>query len=222
MLGYIATDAAIAPEALQALLISATNKSFNAITVDSDASTSDSVFLIATGAAANTRLRIRRSPAGRVPPRAGPCHAGSGDQIVRDGEGASKLITIDITGARDKISAHKIAMSVANSPLVKTAIAGGDANWGRIVMAVGKAVSPSTNLALRSPWEGSQSPAMARALRGLMKPRLKNIWRATTSPFRCALVTSRVPPASGRVISHMDISTSMPTTGLRWRCPWFM
>ena len=140
MLGSIATDAAIAPDALQALLISATNRSFNAITVDSDTSTSDSVFLIATGAAANAKIEDPDDP--RLAEfRHALDHVMQdlATQIVRDGEGASKFITIDITGARDEISAHKIGMSVANSPLVKTAIAGGDANWGRIVMAVGKA-----------------------------------------------------------------------------------
>ncbi len=140
MLAYIGTDAAIAPDALKALLVSATNRSFNAITVDSDTSTSDSVFMIATGAAANTKIQSPDDP--RL---SDFCHAldhvmqDLATQIVRDGEGASKFITIDITGAREHISAHKVAMSIANSPLVKTAVAGGDANWGRIVMAVGKA-----------------------------------------------------------------------------------
>lgn len=140
MLGYIATDAAIAPDALQALLIAATNRSFNAITVDSDTSTSDSVFLIATGVAANAEIVDPNDP--RL---AGFCTAldhvmqDLATQVVRDGEGASKFITIDVVGAHDEMSAHKIAMSTANSPLVKTAIAGGDANWGRIAMAVGKA-----------------------------------------------------------------------------------
>jgi glutamate N-acetyltransferase/amino-acid N-acetyltransferase len=140
MLGYIATDASIAPDALKALLIAKTNRSFNAITVDSDTSTSDSVFLIATGAAANAEIKDPNDP--RL---ADFCTAldyvmqDLAKQIVRDGEGASKFITIDVVGADDETSAKKIAMSIANSPLVKTAIAGGDANWGRIVMAVGKA-----------------------------------------------------------------------------------
>lgn len=140
MLGYIATDAAIATDALQALLNSSTSKSFNAITVDSDTSTSDSVFLIATGAAGNAEIRRADDP--RITEFRDALDHVMQDlatQIVRDGEGASKLITIDITGARDEASAYKIAMSVANSPLVKTAIAGEDANWGRVVMAVGKA-----------------------------------------------------------------------------------
>ena len=140
MLCYIATDAAISPDTLQALLIAATKRSFNSITVDGDTSTSDSVFLIATGAAANAEVANPNDP--RL---AGFCTAldnvmqDLAKQIVCDGEGASKFITIDVFGAQNEISAHKIAMSTANSPLVKTAIAGGDANWGRIVMAVGKA-----------------------------------------------------------------------------------
>ncbi len=140
MLGFIATDAAIAPDTLQALLIAATKRSFNAITVDSDTSTSDSVFLVATGAAANAEVESPNDP--RL---ADFCTAldhvmqDLAKQVVCDGEGASKFITIDVCGAQNEMSAHKIAMSIANSPLVKTATAGGDANWGRIVMAVGKA-----------------------------------------------------------------------------------
>lgn len=140
MLGFIATDANLPQPVLATLLADATRRSFNAITVDSDSSTNDSVFLVATGAAGNT-------PPGSTddPVLAGFCTAldrvmqDLATQIVRDGEGASKFITIDVDGATDDATAHRIGMSVANSPLVKTAIAGEDANWGRIVMAVGKA-----------------------------------------------------------------------------------
>ena len=140
MLGFIATDANLPQPVLATLLADATRRSFNAITVDSDSSTNDSVFLVATGAAGNT-------PPGNAddPALAGFCAAldrvmqDLATQIVRDGEGASKFITIDVDGAKDDATAHRIGMSVANSPLVKTAIAGEDANWGRIVMAVGKA-----------------------------------------------------------------------------------
>ena len=140
MLGYVATDAAIGPAALKQILTSASNRSFNAITVDSDTSTSDTVFLVATGKAGNAEINDADDP--RL---ADFCTAldlvmqDLAKQIVRDGEGAEKLITIDVAGAADDTSAHKIGMSIANSPLVKTAIAGGDANWGRVVMAVGKA-----------------------------------------------------------------------------------
>ena len=140
MLGFIATDAALPASVLTQLLRAATNHSFNAITVDSDTSTNDSVFLLATAAAGN------RTPASAEDPLLDDFVAALDRvmqdlacQIVRDGEGASKFITIDVTGATDDAAARQIALSIANSPLVKTAIAGEDANWGRIVMAVGKA-----------------------------------------------------------------------------------
>ena len=140
MLGFIATDAALPASVLTQLLRTATNHSFNAITVDSDTSTNDSVFLLATAAAGN------RTPASAEDPLLDDFVAALDRvmqdlacQIVRDGEGASKFITIDVTGATDDAAARQIALSIANSPLVKTAIAGEDANWGRIVMAVGKA-----------------------------------------------------------------------------------
>ncbi len=138
MLCFVFTDAAVPAAAMQAMLASGTERSFNRTTVDSDTSTSDTVLLFATGAAGN--------PAGDL--------AGFGTaldevlldlalQVVRDGEGAQKFIRIDVTGAVDDGSAKRVAMSVANSPLVKTAVAGEDANWGRIVMAVGKAGEPA-------------------------------------------------------------------------------
>jgi len=140
MLAYIFTDAAIDDGALQAALAAAANKSFNAITVDSDTSTSDTVLLCATGRAkhkrvtnaADARLRDFRKKLEEV-------MIDLAQQIVRDGEGASKFVTVTVTGAASARAAKRIALSIANSPLVKTAVAGEDANWGRIVMAVGKA-----------------------------------------------------------------------------------
>ena len=140
MLGFIATDAALSQQVLASLLVDATRRSFNAITVDSDTSTNDSVFLVATGEAGNMlpdsadapELASFRAALDRV-------MQDLATQIVRDGEGATKFITIDVGGAADDSSAHQIGLAIANSPLVKTAIAGEDANWGRIVMAVGKA-----------------------------------------------------------------------------------
>lgn len=133
MLVYIFTDATIDQPALQAILSDLNAKTFNCITVDSDTSTSDSLILAATGASGvdvtgNTDFvsalhGIMRDLA---------------HQVVRDGEGATKFVTVAVTGAQDDADAHKVAMSIANSPLVKTAIAGEDANWGRVVMAVGK------------------------------------------------------------------------------------
>ena len=140
MLGFVATDAALPAPILQILLATATRRSFNAITVDSDTSTNDSVFLVATAVAAHQVPTTVDDPLLDDFVRAlDQVMQDLAIQIVRDGEGASKLITIDVAGAPDEDTAHHIAMSIANSPLVKTAIAGEDANWGRIVMAVGKA-----------------------------------------------------------------------------------
>ena len=139
MLAYIATDACIAPACLQKMLEAAVQTSFNAITVDSDTSTSDSLYLMATNKAEHDIITDINSAAGQA--FITQLHAlmvELAQQIVRDGEGASKFITVRVTTAANEADARKIAFSIANSPLVKTAIAGGDANWGRIVMAVGK------------------------------------------------------------------------------------
>ena len=139
MLAFIATDAALPQQVLAKLLTNATDRSFNAITVDSDTSTNDSVYLMASGAAGNDTVAGADDPA--LDDFRGALDQVMQDlarQIVRDGEGATKFITISVTGAADDAVAHSIGMSIANSPLVKTAIAGEDANWGRIVMAVGK------------------------------------------------------------------------------------
>ena len=140
MLGFIATDAAIAQAPLQAMLSRLTTKSFNAITVDSDTSTSDSVYLAATGCSAKVESAEELA---QFEAALSEVMVSLATQIVRDGEGATKLITIDVTGAADDASAHRIGLAIGNSPLVKTAIAGEDANWGRIVMAVGKAGEPA-------------------------------------------------------------------------------
>ncbi|NOZ43090.1 MAG: bifunctional glutamate N-acetyltransferase/amino-acid acetyltransferase ArgJ [Alphaproteobacteria bacterium] len=140
MLAYVFTDAALPQNILQSLLKTAADKSFNAITVDSDTSTSDTLLAFATGAAGSCAITDINDPA-LTEFRAGfdDLLLDLAQQVVRDGEGASKFIEITVTGAEDGRAAKAIAMSIANSPLVKTAIAGGDANWGRIVMAVGKA-----------------------------------------------------------------------------------
>jgi glutamate N-acetyltransferase/amino-acid N-acetyltransferase len=143
MLAFIFTDAWIEAKVLQILLANATQGTFNSITVDSDTSTSDSLLFFATGAARARGLeKIDRSHDNNL---ADFKHALNelmldlAQQIVKDGEGASKFIEIQINGASTSRSAKKVALSIANSPLVKTAIAGEDANWGRVVMAVGKA-----------------------------------------------------------------------------------
>ncbi|KMS58019.1 MULTISPECIES: bifunctional glutamate N-acetyltransferase/amino-acid acetyltransferase ArgJ [Sphingobium] len=144
MLGYIFTDAAVDPALLQQMLSAANRKSFSCITVDSDTSTSDTVLAFATGKAGHAPI-ASMDDAG-----ADAFQAALQDLcrqlahlVVRDGEGATKFIDIIVEGADSDASAHRIALSIANSPLVKTAIAGEDANWGRVVMAVGKAGEPA-------------------------------------------------------------------------------
>jgi glutamate N-acetyltransferase/amino-acid N-acetyltransferase len=147
MLAFVFTDAPIAAGALQSLLKSGVEDTFNAVTIDGDTSTSDTLLAFATGAAAaNGAPRISRATDPRLKAFTKAFHAVLADlaeQVARDGEGARKLVEIIVDGATTKKSARKIAMSVANSPLVKTAIAGEDANWGRVVMAVGKAGEPA-------------------------------------------------------------------------------
>ena len=139
MLGYIGTNAAVPADVLAECLRVANDDSFNAITVDSDTSTNDSVFLMASGMAGNRLIASANDPA--LTGFRAALAAVMRDlaiQIVRDGEGATKLVTINITGAQTNVIARQIGLAIANSPLVKTAIAGEDANWGRIVMAIGK------------------------------------------------------------------------------------
>ena len=142
MLSFLATDAKIPAPLLQALLVKAVNPSFNCITVDSDTSTSDTVMLFATGATKHPKV-VDAAALKDFARALGEVCMELALMVARDGEGAQKLIQIDVTGAVSKKSAHRIAMTIANSPLVKTAIAGEDANWGRIVMAVGKAGEPA-------------------------------------------------------------------------------
>ncbi|MDP3860762.1 MAG: bifunctional glutamate N-acetyltransferase/amino-acid acetyltransferase ArgJ [Phaeovulum sp.] len=139
MLVYIFTDAKIAPAKLQKLVSRQLDASFNAITVDSDTSTSDALIVAATGQSAAAEITSLGSRAGRAFDAAlGAVMLDLARQVVRDGEGASKFVEVRVTGAETAADAHRVAMAVANSPLVKTAIAGEDANWGRVVMAVGK------------------------------------------------------------------------------------
>jgi glutamate N-acetyltransferase / amino-acid N-acetyltransferase len=140
MLVYIATDAAVAAPVLQGMVSASAAKTFNCITVDSDTSTSDTVLVFATGTAGAPAIAKASDAAAKEFGAA--LHGLMHDLamlVIKDGEGITKLVEIAVKGAENDASAHKIAMAVANSPLVKTAIAGEDANWGRIVMAVGKA-----------------------------------------------------------------------------------
>src|SRR5438309_795219 len=147
MLSFVFTDAPLSSAALQSLLKAGVEDTFNAVTIDSDTSTSDTLLAFATGAAAaNGAPKITRASDPRLKAFTKAFFevlANLSEQVARDGEGARKLVEIIVEGATTKASARKIAMSVANSPLVKTAIAGEDANWGRVVMAVGKAGQPA-------------------------------------------------------------------------------
>ncbi|MET0314785.1 MAG: bifunctional glutamate N-acetyltransferase/amino-acid acetyltransferase ArgJ [Hansschlegelia sp.] len=144
MLSFVATDAVIAPAVLQAVLSDAVERSFNCVTIDGDTSTSDTLLAFATGKAGNARIEDTSDPA------LDGFKAAFEDLLIelaqlvaKDGEGARKFVTVEVEGAESDLSARKIALSIANSPLVKTAIAGEDANWGRVVMAVGKAGEPA-------------------------------------------------------------------------------
>jgi glutamate N-acetyltransferase/amino-acid N-acetyltransferase len=145
MLSFVFTDAPISAPALQAIVSGAVIDTFNAVTIDGDTSTSDTLLAFATGAAkgapqitsaGDPRLKAFREGFAAV-------LANLSEQIARDGEGARKLVEIIVEGAVSSRSARRVGMSIANSPLVKTAIAGEDANWGRVVMAVGKAGEPA-------------------------------------------------------------------------------
>jgi glutamate N-acetyltransferase/amino-acid N-acetyltransferase len=144
MLGYIFTDAKLPAAVLRGLLKPITDRTFNSITVDSDTSTSDTILLTATGqgeahpairSAADAKLKDFRLKLEEV-------LRDLAHQVIKDGEGATKFVTIAVNGAKSDVSARRIGMAVANSPLVKTAIAGEDANWGRIVAAIGKSGEP--------------------------------------------------------------------------------
>ena len=160
MLGFIFTNAAISSDVLSTLLKDSVDKSFNSITVDSDTSTSDTVFIFATGDKANpdmitdaadTRIEDFKAKLDTI------C-LDLAHQIVRDGEGASKFVTVTVQGAESDPAAKTIALSIANSPLMKTAIAGEDPNWGRLIMAVGKA-GEQANRDKISIWIGEQPVA---------------------------------------------------------------
>jgi glutamate N-acetyltransferase/amino-acid N-acetyltransferase len=174
MLSFVFTDASIAATVLQALLKKGVDKSFNCVTVDGDTSTSDTLLLFATGAAGKRGAPHITLPSDR---RLAPFRrvleellCDLAQQVARDGEGARKFVTVRVTGATGASSARRIAMSIANSPLVKTAIAGEDANWGRVVMAVGKAGEPAERdkLAIwfgdiRVAFKGARDPAYDEA-----------------------------------------------------------
>jgi len=173
MLSYIFTNASISQRTLSALLDLNLRDSFNAITVDSDTSTSDTVLLFATGRGPDGA----KAPYGQIKrpgdPRLRSFRQALSDvmrdlamQVVRDGEGASKFVSITVTGGESHNSARRIAMAIANSPLVKTAIAGEDANWGRVVMAVGKAGEPADRDKLSISFGGIEVAKAGQAVAG--------------------------------------------------------
>src|ERR1700755_2161277 len=172
MLSFVFTDAPISASALQSLLKAGVEDTFNAVTIDSDTSTSDTLLAFAAGAAEDApKISRARDPRLKAFTKAfNSVLADHAEQVARDGEGARKLVEIIVEGATSKKSARKIAMSVANSPLVKTAIAGEDANWGRVVIAVGKAGEPADRDKLsisfngiRVAWKGARDPAYDEA-----------------------------------------------------------
>ena len=138
MLVYIFTDARIDPQLLQDMLTRLNARSFNCITVDSDTSTSDTLMVAATGRSAAPPIRAASPEARSFESALGEVMRDLAHQVVRDGEGATKFVEVRVRGAADDADARRVASAIANSPLVKTAIAGEDPNWGRIVMAVGK------------------------------------------------------------------------------------
>ena len=167
MLGFVFTDAAIDAGLLQTMLSAANRTTFSCITVDSDTSTSDTVLAFATGQAGNSPL-TSWDDAG-----ADAFQAALTDLcrqlahlVVRDGEGATKFIEVRVTGAESDASAHRIGFSIANSPLVKTAVAGEDANWGRVVMAVGKAGEPADRDTLSISFGGVEVAREGRVVEG--------------------------------------------------------
>jgi glutamate N-acetyltransferase/amino-acid N-acetyltransferase len=171
MLSFVFTDAPIAADVLQGLLQPAIDTSFNAVTVDSDTSTSDTCLVFATGKAGIAPISSAADPRAEVfaEALADVLHE-LAIHVVRDGEGATKMVTVTVEGATSDKSAFRIAQSIANSPLVKTAIAGQDANWGRIVMAVGKAGEPADRDRLeisfgdiRVATQGERDPAYSEA-----------------------------------------------------------
>ena len=143
MLAFIVTDATLSPGVLQSLLALYTRTTFNSVTVDGDTSTNDTCLLFATGAAGAPRIaRAGDKRLADFKEKLERVMHSLATQLIRDGEGATKFVKVNVTGASNPASARKIAKSIAESPLVKTAIAGEDANWGRIVMAVGKTEEP--------------------------------------------------------------------------------
>ncbi len=202
MLAFVATDAAISPAALRTLVSLYTRSTFNAVTVDGDRSTNDTLLLFATGQ--SSAPRISRAGDRRLADFRNKLEQvlmNLAHQLVRDGEGATKFIKIMVTGAQSAASARKIARTVAESPLVKTAFAGEDANWGRIVMAVGRADEPidrdSMSIKFGNLWAAQDGLVASGHSEAKMSAYMKNpelevtidvgVGRASSSVWSCDL-----------------------------------
>ncbi len=168
MLAFVATDAKLPASVLRSLLRDASDKSFNCTTVDGDTSTSDTLLLAATGAGLqHAKITIANDhKLGDFRSKLDDLMIDLACQVVRDGEGARKFVTIEVTGAASDGAARRIGLAIANSPLVKTAIAGEDANWGRIVMAVGKAGEKANRDKLRISIGGVKVAAQGQRVAG--------------------------------------------------------
>jgi len=217
MLAFVFTDAPIASAVLQSMLAKSVQDSFNAITIDSDTSTSDTLLLFATGAAAKRGApKIVTANDRRLAPFKQALNRLLLDlahQVVKDGEGARKFVEVQVTGAASAGAAKKIALSIANSPLVKTAIAGEDANWGRIVMAVGKAGERAERdkLAIwfggiRVAHKGQRDPAYDEG-------KVSALMREDEILIRVIWAWARARPRFGLAISPRNMSRSTATTG---------
>ncbi|MEX0299135.1 MAG: bifunctional glutamate N-acetyltransferase/amino-acid acetyltransferase ArgJ [Kordiimonas sp.] len=182
MLGFVFTNAPLTPACLQAILAETTDKSFNCTTVDGDTSTNDTVFAFATGG------DIIDDPNDPKLASFKACFlelmTDLAQQLVRDGEGATKFVSVTVEGAEDDIAAKQIALTIANSPLVKTAIAGEDANWGRVVMAVGKSGEAADRDKLQI-WIGDQQVAQnGMVVSGYSEDKASEHMRGTDISFR--------------------------------------
>jgi len=185
MLSFVATDAVVPPGLLQAMLSEAVAGSFNRITVDSDTSTSDTVLAFATGAGGAVIDDAASHAARAFADALSSLCLELAHAVVKDGEGCTKFVAVTVTGAQDDASAGRIAKAIADSPLVKTAVAGEDANWGRVVMAVGKAGEPADRDRL-SIWFGD----VRVAVDGARDPDYSEA--AASTVMRAAQITIRV------------------------------
>ena len=198
MLGFVFTDLAVTVPALQQALSASVAGSYNRITVDSDTSTSDTVLLFATGLAGNRPIEGPSSPGwGPFVEALDAVNLDLAHQIVRDGEGATKFVEVSVLGATSDESARTIALAVGNSPLVKTALAAEDANWGRIVMAVGKSGQPADRDSLAI-WIGSEQVTEAGvALEGYSEARATEHLRADEVTITIDVGVGEARPRSG-------------------------